>query len=177
MSRVARWPVFHRPCQYFTANLAKAGILKISVWSRYCENKLICRNFKKNWRRISQIIMTLVVNLVREFLQRSLFAAIDAILGAIVTSHTPKCNESAKVGQIINCVLAILLVSIFPVVPTNYDTAQIWRCWQNGRYFTKRIWQHCICQPNEFKRDIKKKTGGQAKNWGAHGPPLESPLV
>jgi len=45
--------------------------------------------------------MTLVVNLVREFLQRSLFAAIDAILGAIVTSHTPKCNESAKVGKLL----------------------------------------------------------------------------
>jgi len=31
MSRVVRWPVFHRPCRYFTTNLAKAGILKISV--------------------------------------------------------------------------------------------------------------------------------------------------
>jgi len=47
MSRVVRWPVFHRPCRYVTANLAKAGILKISVWSRYCENK-ICRKFKRN---------------------------------------------------------------------------------------------------------------------------------
>ena len=50
--------------------------------------------------------------------------------------------------------------------------------------FTKRIWQHCICQPNEHKRQIKKK------NWRAKreakqisgeamahpGPPLESPL-
>jgi len=25
--------------RHFTANLAEAGILKISVWSRYCENK------------------------------------------------------------------------------------------------------------------------------------------
>ena len=25
--------------------------------------------------------------------------------------------------------------------------------------FTKRIWQPCICQPNEFKREIKKKLG------------------
>jgi len=31
MSRVVRWPVFQRPCQYFTANLAKAGILKIGI--------------------------------------------------------------------------------------------------------------------------------------------------
>jgi len=45
--------------------------------------------------------------------------------------------------------------------------------------FTKRIWQPYICQPNELKREIKKKTGGQAKIWGGHGPPrppLESPL-
>ena len=71
--------------------------------------------------------MTLVVNLVRPFLQRSLFAAVDAILGAIVTSHThtPKCIESAKIGQIINCGLTILIVSVFPVLLTNYDTAQI----------------------------------------------------
>ena len=41
--------------------------------------------------------------------------------------------------------------------------------------FTKRIWQPCICQPNELKREIKKKTGGQAKIWGAHGP-LRPPL-
>jgi len=45
--------------------------------------------------------------------------------------------------------------------------------------FTKRIWQPCICQPNELKREIKKKTGGgqtqgQAKIWGAtaHPDPL-----
>jgi len=73
--------------------------------------------------------------LSEQFLQRSLFAAVDAILGAIVTSHTPKCNESAKIGQIINWGLTILIVSVFPVLLTNYDTAQIWCCWQNGRYF------------------------------------------
>ena len=39
--------------------------------------------------------------------------------------------------------------------------------------FTKRIWQLCICQPNELKREIKKKTGEAM----AHpGPPLEPPL-
>jgi len=43
---------------------------------------------------------------------------------------------------------------------------------------------YCVCQPNELKREIKKKTGGpaggQAKIWGGMaypGPPLESPLV
>ena len=48
-----------------------------------------------------------------------------------------------------------------------------------------RIWQPCICQPNELKREINKKknrggqTEDQAKIWGAMahpGPPLESPL-
>jgi len=29
-NRFARWPVFHRPARYFTANLAEAGILKIT---------------------------------------------------------------------------------------------------------------------------------------------------
>jgi len=50
--------------------------------------------------------------------------------------------------------------------------------------FTKRIWQPCICQPNELKREIKKKTGGAkagAKQksggpWPTQAPPLESPL-
>ena len=51
--------------------------------------------------------------------------------------------------------------------------------------FTKRIWQPCICQPNELKREIKKKTGGAkrgAKQKSGEaialpGPPLESPLA
>jgi len=83
--------------------------------------------------------MTLVVNLVRTVFQRSLFAAVDAILRAISTSHThaPKSNESAKLGQIINCGLTILIVSVFPVLLTNNNKAQIWRCWHNGRYFYK----------------------------------------
>jgi len=74
-----------------------------------------------------------------QFLQRSLFAAVDAILGAIVTSHTHtrKCNESTKIGQNINCGVTILIISVFPMLLTSYDTAQIWRCWQNGRYFYK----------------------------------------
>jgi len=48
--------------RYFTANLAEAGILKISAWSWYFENKVVCR---KRTRRYSQIVMTPVVNLVR----------------------------------------------------------------------------------------------------------------
>jgi len=34
---------------------------------------------------------------------------------------------------------------------------------------------YCVCQPNELKREIKKKTRGpsrsQAKSVGGHGPP------
>jgi len=39
--------------------------------------------------------------------------------------------------------------------------------------FTKRIWQPCICQPNELKWEIKKKTGGQTgakQKSGGHAP-------
>jgi len=40
---------------------------------------------------------------------------------------------------------------------------------------------YCISQPNELKREIKKKTGGaKQKSWGAMahpGFPLESPLT
>ena len=45
--------------------------------------------------------------------------------------------------------------------------------------FTKRIWQPCICQPNELKRDIKKKTGWAKQKSGGPWPtqaPLKSPL-
>jgi len=35
-----------------------------------------------------------------QFLQQTLFAAVDAILGTIVTSHTHQnTNEPAKIGQ------------------------------------------------------------------------------
>jgi len=39
--------------------------------------------------------------------------------------------------------------------------------------FTKRIWQRCICQPNELKQEIKKKTGGAKQKSG--GPWLTQP--
>ena len=32
MPRVVRWPEFHRPCRYFTANLAEVGCLKPVLW-------------------------------------------------------------------------------------------------------------------------------------------------
>jgi len=45
--------------------------------------------------------------------------------------------------------------------------------------FTKRIWQPCICQPNELKREINKKTGGDKRGakqksggaWRTQAPP------
>jgi len=49
-----------------------------------------------------------------QFLQRSLFAAVEAILGAIFTSHTHRnVTSQPKYGQIINCGLTILIVSLF----------------------------------------------------------------
>ena len=41
--------------------------------------------------------MNLAVNLVRTVPSGKLFAAVDAILGTMVTSNTPKCNEPAKI--------------------------------------------------------------------------------
>jgi len=43
--------------------------------------------------------------------------------------------------------------------------------------FTKRIWQPCICQTNELKREIKKKTGGAKRGAKQKSGPLESPLL
>jgi len=63
-----------------------------------------------------------------QFLQRSLFATADGILGAIVTSHTHRnVINHPKNGQIINYGLTIRIVYVFPVLLTNCDTAQIWR--------------------------------------------------
>jgi len=82
--------------------------------------------------------MTLVVNLVRTLSSAKFICCCcrNPWCDCHVT-HTPKCNESAKIGQIINCGLTKLIVSVFPMLLTNYDTAQICRCWQNGRYFYK----------------------------------------
>jgi len=50
-------------------------------------------------------------------------------------------------------------------------------------YRLKYCWPkviYCICQPNELEREIKKKSGGESKNLGGHGPPrpsLELPLT
>jgi len=49
-----------------------------------------------------------------QLFQRNLFAAVEAIFGAIVTSHTHRnIISQTKYGQIINCDLTILIVSLF----------------------------------------------------------------
>jgi len=61
--------------------------------------------------------MILLVNLVRIIPSIKFISTVDAILGAIVTSHTPKSIEMSqpKYGQIINCYLTILILSLrFP---------------------------------------------------------------
>jgi len=59
-----------------------------------------------------------------KFLQRSLFAAVDTILSAIVTSHHHRhVTNQSKHRQIINCGLTILIVSVLPAPLMNYDTA------------------------------------------------------
>jgi len=62
--------------------------------------------------------------LSEQFFQRSLFAAVDAILGAIFASHTHRnAMSQPKYGQIINYGLTILIVPLFSEPLTKYDTA------------------------------------------------------
>ena len=127
--------------------------------------------------------MTLVVNLVRTVSSAKFVCCFcrNPWCDCRVT-YKPKCNESTKKIQIINCGVTILIVSVFLVPFTNYDTAGAVD--KMVDMFTQRIWQPYICQPNELKREIKKKlgwpNGGTSKNLGGHGPPnppLESPLT
>jgi len=61
-----------------------------------------------------------------QFLQGSLFAAADAILGAIVPSHTHRnVANQPKYWKIINCGLTILIVYVFPVPLTNSDSLDL----------------------------------------------------
>jgi len=78
-----------------------------------------------------------------QFLQGSLFAAVDAFLGAIVTSHTHRnATSQPKYGKIINCGLTTLFVSLFSLCRLRI-TAQL----RSGTVdkmagiFTKHIWQ------------------------------------
>jgi len=120
-----------------------------------------------------------------QFLRRSLFAAVDAFLVAVVTSHTQgNVTSQLKYGQIINCGLTILIDSRFSLcrlrITTQLRSGAVDKM---AGIFTKRLWQPYMCQPNELKREIKKKNWGangkSNKNLGRHGPPrspLESPL-
>ena len=92
-----------------------------------------------------------------QFLQRSLIAAVDAIFGPIVTSHTHRnVTNQPKYGQIINCGLTTLIASLFPLchlrITTQLRSGTVDKM---ASIFTKRIWQPYICQPNELKREIK----------------------
>jgi len=96
-----------------------------------------------------------------QFLQRSLFAAVDAIVGAIVTSHTHRnVTNQSKYGQIIDCGLTILIVSVSLCCLRISTMLRSGAVDKLAGIFTKHIWQPCICQPDELKREIKKKNGG-----------------
>jgi len=61
-------------------------------------------------------------------------------------SHNTHRNvmNQPKYGQIIKLGLNNTeCLSVFPVPLTNYDTDEIWHCWQikMAGIFTKRIWQ------------------------------------
>jgi len=108
------------------------------------------------------------------FLQRSLFAAVDAILGAIDTSQT-NTEEPAKIR------------ANYKLWLNNTDCLSVFLCrlritthLRSGAVdkmagiFTKRIWQPCICQPNEHGK-LSNKLGGPSKNLGG-GWPTQAPL-
>jgi len=114
-----------------------------------------------------------------QILQRSLFAAVDAIVGAIETSHTHRnVTNQPKYGQIINCGLTILIVSLLSLyrlrITTQLRSGAVDKM---AGIFTKRIWQPCICQPKDLK--IRKKTGGPnggpSKNLGGPWPSQAPP--
>jgi len=82
--------------------------------------------------------------LLGQFLQGSLFAAVDAILDAIVTSHTHQnVIGQPKYGQIIKLWLeTILIVSLFSLCRLRITTQLIsGTVGKIAGIFTKRIWQ------------------------------------
>jgi len=124
--------------------------------------------------------MTLVVNLVRTVSLAKFICCCWRIPWRdcyVTHTHTPKCNESAKIR------------ANYSLWLNNTDCLSVFLCrlristrLRSGAVdkmagiFTKRIWQpYIICQPNELKREVKKKTGGPngepSKNLGCHGPP------
>ena len=83
--------------------------------------------------------------------------------------------------QLLVCVI-INNCSYPAVKKTNTAYHAFGKYWMQARGFLvdrlKYTWPkciHCVCQPNELKREIKKKTGeasrGPSKNVGGHGPP------
>jgi len=88
--------------------------------------------------------MILLVNLVRIIPSIKFISTVDAILGAIVTSHTPKSIEMSqpKYGQIINCYLTILIVSPFSLcclrITTQHRSGTVDKM---ASIFTIWIWQ------------------------------------
>ena len=130
--------------------------------------------------------MTLVVNLVRTVSSAKFICRCcrHPWCDCHVT-HTPKCNELAKIGQIINCGWTILIVSVFPVLLTKYDTAQIWALLTKWPVFLQNAFgNRAYVNQTNLCGKLRKKLGGpnrgQAKIWGAMahpGSPLESPLL
>jgi len=90
-------------------------------------------------------------------------------------------NQS-KIWQIINCGLTILVVSVYPMLLTNFNTAQDLALLTNEPVFLQNAFGNCayVNQTN-LKGKLRKKLGGPSKNLEGHGSrrpaPLESPLT
>jgi len=73
-----------------------------------------------------------------QFLQESLFAAVDTFLGAIVTSHTLKCDELAKIRENY-CGLTILITWLYSrVIKRNFWPLQNFDLWLFVSYFASQ---------------------------------------
>ena len=127
--------------------------------------------------------MTLVVNLVKTVSSAKFICCCwrNACCDCHAT-HTPKCNESAKIRPNYSLWLNNTdCLSVYPVrITTQLRSGAVDKM---AGIFTKRIWQPYICQPNEHGK-LGKKTGGpnggSSKNLGGPWPtqaPLESPLI
>jgi len=81
-------------------------------------------------------------SLSEQLLQRSLFAAVDAILSAIITSHTPKCSEWAKnAGKLLIVAkrYSLSLLSLCRLrITTQLRSGAVDKM---ADIYTKRIWQ------------------------------------
>jgi len=124
--------------------------------------------------------------------ERSIFPFLRLFLcSEIIFQHHDRGLTKFQAGSEQPLVCVVIDNSSYPTVKNNTAYHAFGKYWMQARGFLNYRLKYCrpkviycICQPNELKREIKKKLEGpngvQAKIWGFHGPPrppLESPLT